>query len=95
MMTFIRDWRRGYSDADVEKARHEIDGLPVLRGRPDHVMLRLTRRQWRAFFGERMSADDGMLDAAGCHLPPVRFALVGANMNLPIGDLETMRRLVR
>jgi hypothetical protein len=77
-VSFLKNFKRGYTDADIASARHKVDGLPVRLGNPDHVTLRLTRREWRAFFGEGMNVDDGMKDAAaeGCHLPPVKLRLV-------------------
>ena len=70
------DWRRGYSAVDVEEARERVDALPVKRGRPPDVVLRMTLRQWRAFFGEEMTIHDGLDSAPDCHLPPVLCQII-------------------
>jgi hypothetical protein len=79
MFRFIRDLRRGYTDADIARARYKVMGLPVIAGRPPFVTLFLTRREWKAFKGEGMSVDDGLADqSVPCHLPRVEIRVIGS-----------------
>ena len=90
MMRWWRDLWRGYSDADVKTAHEKVNALPVRpERRPSWITLRMTRREWRAFFGEDMTIQDGLDWSPGFHLPPVLCEIVDGPTRtaMPLEDI--------